>query len=54
MTTGISSYMLVACVSVLVGNYILHAMLADVELIHLAVVLGLGMAAKGIRENRCT
>ena len=54
MTTGVSSYMLVACVSVLVGNYILHAMLADVELIHLAVVLGLGMAAKGIRENRCT
>jgi O-antigen ligase len=50
-TTGISSYMLVACVSVLVSNYILHAMLADVELIHLAVVLGLGMAAKGISEN---
>lgn len=53
-TTGIRSYMLVACVSVLVGNYILHAMLADVELIHLAVVLGLGMAAKGIHENSCT
>jgi len=49
--TGVSSYMLIACVAVLVSNYILHAMLADVELIHLGVVLGLGMAAKGISEN---
>jgi O-antigen ligase len=48
---GVSSYMLVACVAVLVSNYILHAMLADVELIHLGVILGLGMAAKGINEN---
>jgi len=50
-TKGVSSYMLIACVAVLVSNYILHAMLADVELIHLGVVLGLGMAAKGLSEN---
>jgi O-antigen ligase len=50
-TTGIQSYILMACFSVLIGNYIINAMLADLRLIYLSVVLGLGMAAKGIDEN---
>ena len=52
-TTGIRSYILVACVSVLIGNYIINSMFADLERLSLyfAVVLGLGIAAKGINEN---
>jgi O-antigen ligase len=50
-TTGIKSYMLVACVSVLAGNYIVHSMLTLPRLQDLAVILGLGMAAKGIGED---
>ncbi len=50
-TTGIKSYVLVACVSILIGNYIINSMLADLQLRYLAVVLGLGMAAKGIDED---
>lgn len=43
----IKNYMLAACVSILIGNYVLQSMLASIELRYLAVVLGLGMAAKG-------
>ncbi len=50
-TKGIGSYIMVACVSVLVGNYILHSMISLVKLRYLAVVLGLGMAAKGIGRS---
>jgi O-antigen ligase len=50
-TTGIRSYTLVSCASILIGNYILHAMLASPKLIYLSVILGLGMAAKGIGED---
>ncbi len=49
---GIAGYMLVACVAVLVGNYILHAMVSLIKLRYLAVVIGLGMAAKGIGSSR--
>jgi len=52
-TTGIRSYILVACVSVLIGNYIINSMFADMERLslYLAFMLGLGIAAKGIDEN---
>ncbi|MCK5512802.1 MAG: O-antigen ligase family protein [Thermodesulfovibrionia bacterium] len=50
-TTGIKSYVLVACVSVIIGFYIFHSMLTIFQLHYLAVILGLGMAAKGIDEN---
>ncbi len=45
---GMAGYILLACVSVLVGNYLLHAMFSLIKLRYLAVVIGLGMAAKGI------
>ena len=49
---GFRSYYLVACASVLLGNYIVNSLLEDVvRLQYLAVVLGLGMAALGM-ENR--
>jgi O-antigen ligase len=48
---GIKSYMLVACVSVLVGNYFLHSMFSLMKLRYLALVLGIGMAAKGNDRN---
>jgi O-antigen ligase len=51
-STGIKSYILIACVSVFVGNYMLNALLENTpNYIYLAVVLGLGMAAKGTDEN---
>jgi O-antigen ligase len=50
-TTGIGSCVLVACVSILVGNYIVQAMTSDLKLYYFSVVLGLGMAAKGIGED---
>jgi O-antigen ligase len=50
-TTGIGSYVLVSCVSILIGNYILNAMTSDPKLYYFSVVLGLGMAAKGIGED---
>ena len=50
-STGIKSYMLVACVSIVIGNFIVQNMLSFSEFNHLAVVLGLGMAAKGTDEN---
>ena len=49
---GIKSYLLAASVSVLVGNYFLHSMFSVMKLRYLAVVLGLGMAAKGIVSSR--
>ncbi len=51
--TGLRAYVLVACISVLVGNYLIHSMLEDFYLQYLAVILGLGMAAKTVAyENR--
>ncbi len=55
-TAGVRSHVLVACVSVLIANYIVNSMLADLELLsrNIAVVLGLGMAAKGTDEDSHT
>ncbi len=51
-SSGVKSYMLIACVSIFIGNYVLHAQLESMfRLQYIAVVLGLGMAAKGINEN---
>jgi len=47
----IRNYFLVSCVSVLIGNYILHSMLAVHYIPHLAVILGFGIAATGMNEN---
>lgn len=51
--SDLSSYVLVACTSVIVGNYILHSMLIGLgsKLHYLAVVLSLGIAAKGLNES---
>jgi O-antigen ligase len=49
---GIAGYILLACVSVLAGNYIFHAMFSLIKLRYLAVVLGLGMAAMGMGSSR--
>ncbi len=49
---GIKSYVLIACASVFIGNYVLHAQLESMfKLQHIAFAFGLGMAALGIREN---
>jgi hypothetical protein len=45
--------MLVSCVSVLIGNYILHSLVAVLYMPHLAVILGFGMAAAGVDEDSC-
>jgi O-antigen ligase len=42
---GIKSYISIACVSVLIGNYIIHSMLTYVHFQYLVPILGLGMAA---------
>jgi O-antigen ligase len=52
--TGMKSYILMACLSILVGNYFIIGMLANLKLKHLAIVLGLGMAAQGTDENSDT
>lgn len=52
--TGIRSYILVACISVLAGNFIVHSMLEVLKLQYLAVLIGTGMAAKGMNENSHT
>ena len=49
--SGIRSYILLSCRAVLVGNYLINSLLADLQLRYLAVILGLGMAAKGINES---
>lgn len=52
---GVRNYMLVACVTILAGNYIIHNFLESINKVeHLAVVLGLGMAAIGIHEDSGT
>ncbi len=52
---GLGNYMLVACVSILVGNFIIHNFVESInKLEYLAVVLGLGMAARGINEDSRT
>ncbi len=51
MASGMKSYILVACVSILVGNYIVHSMFTLLRLQDLAVVLGLGLAAKNIKNE---
>jgi O-antigen ligase len=48
---GITSHVLAASVAIIIGNYILNSMLADVQFRSLSVVLGLGIAAMGIDEN---
>jgi O-antigen ligase len=53
-SSKLGSYVLVSCVSVLIGNYILHSLLAVHYLPHLAVLLGFGIAATGIHENSHT
>lgn len=47
----IRNYILVSCVSVLIGNYMLHSMLAVHYIPHLAVLLGFGVAATDVDEN---
>jgi O-antigen ligase len=49
--SGLRNYFLVACVSVLIGNYILHSMLAVLYMPHLAVILAFGIAATGVNED---
>lgn len=52
---GLRNYMLVACVSILAGNFIIHNLLESINKTeYLAVVLGLGMAARGISEDSHT
>ncbi len=52
---GIKSYMLMACASIFIGNYVVQAMLETLfKLQYIAVVLGLGMAARGINEDSRT
>jgi O-antigen ligase len=48
---GLTGFLLIACVAVIFGNYILNSLLADLELRYLAVILGLGMAATRIDET---
>ena len=50
--TGIRSYVLMACFSVVVGNYIIYAFFNPVTFRHLAVILGIGMAAVNLHEDR--
>lgn len=51
-TSGIRSYILIASVSIIIGNYIINAIFTVLNLIHLAVVLGLGVAATEGDEDR--
>jgi len=51
-SSGIKSYMLLACASIFIGNYVVQAMLETLfKLQYIAVVLGLGMAARGINAD---
>lgn len=50
-STGIKSYIYIACVSVVIGNFILQNMLSFSEFDHLAVVLGMGIGVKGLHED---
>lgn len=48
---GTKGHILMACASVLLGNYVLNSLVAVLQLKHLAVVLGLGLAAQGLHED---
>jgi O-antigen ligase len=47
-TSGIPRYILAACLSVLIGNYLFHSMVEVLRLRELVIILGFGMAAKNI------
>ncbi|MEF9437908.1 MAG: hypothetical protein L0922_03870 [Candidatus Mariimomonas ferrooxydans] len=51
---GIKSYIPVACVSVLICNFIINSIFADLHLHYMSVMLGLGIAARGTDENSHT
>ncbi|MEW6601025.1 MAG: O-antigen ligase family protein [Nitrospirota bacterium] len=52
---GVKSYMLIACASIFIGNYVVQAMFETLfKMQYIAVVLGLGMAAGGINEDSRT
>ena len=51
-----AALVLVACVSVILGSYVFHSIVDSIEkeTIHLAFVLGMGLAAEGVRSRRLT
>jgi O-antigen ligase len=49
--SGIRSYILIACVSIIIGNYIINAIFTILKHHYLSVVLGVGMAALGRDED---
>ncbi|MBI5098982.1 MAG: O-antigen ligase family protein [Nitrospirae bacterium] len=48
---GMKSYILVACSGLLVGTYIVNAMVENSQLRDLALILGIGLAAKNIKNE---
>lgn len=48
---GMKSYILMACTGILVGTYIVNAMVENSQLKDLALILGVGLAAKNIQNE---
>lgn len=48
---SIASYILIACVSVIVGNFIAYSLFNPVKFHYLAVILAFGIAAKSLNED---
>ena len=48
---GMKSYILMACAGILVGTYIVNAMVENSQLKDLSLILGIGLAAKNIKNE---
>ncbi len=47
---NLNGYILISCVSILVGTYIIHALLEVLKFRYLAIILGVGIAAKKLQK----
>ncbi len=51
-TNNFKSYILIACTSILIGTYFVNSIVENPHLTDLALILGIGLAAKNLRRER--
>lgn len=47
---GLNNYILISCVSILVGTYVIHALLEVLKFRYLALIIGIGIAAQNVKK----
>lgn len=46
-----SSYILIACTSILISSYFVHSIVENTHLLYLSMILGIGVAARNLRDE---